>query len=191
MITNNAAVVTILGHLWFTIHCTRAEVNGEMLRDIDSRTKRSKKEESEEKRMDRLAEDMRESDHRISESQDYIRPVSLGLTRHFHQISERRLQQARSKPHLWPTLQQCQILNPLSKARNWTCVLMDTSWIVSTEPQWEDHGFFFFKYVFFEAGVPFRQGRYLCSEKQNGPEMGVSYLSAPAHLGAHKHSLGG
>ena len=24
---------------------------------------------------------------------------------------------------------QCRILNPLSKARNWTCVLMDTSWV--------------------------------------------------------------
>ena len=32
---------------------------------------------------------------------------------------------------------QCQTLNPLSKARDHTCILMDTSHIVSTEPQWE------------------------------------------------------
>ena len=32
------------------------------------------------------------------------------------------------KPHLWPTpqLKQCWILNPLSKARDWTHILMDT-----------------------------------------------------------------
>ena len=34
-----------------------------------------------------------------------------------------------SKPHLWPTWQQHQILNPLSKARVQTCILMDTSWV--------------------------------------------------------------
>ena len=33
--------------------------------------------------------------------------------------------------------QQCQILKPLSGARDWTSILMDTSWVVSTEPQWE------------------------------------------------------
>ena len=32
---------------------------------------------------------------------------------------------------------QCQILNPLSKARDWTCVLMVPSRIVSAAPQWE------------------------------------------------------
>ena len=27
------------------------------------------------------------------------------------------------------SLQQCQILNPLNEARNWTCILIDTSWV--------------------------------------------------------------
>ena len=37
----------------------------------------------------------------------------------------------KSKPCLWPTpqLRQRQILNPLNEARDWTCILMDTSWI--------------------------------------------------------------
>ena len=37
----------------------------------------------------------------------------------------------RSKPHLWPTPQLWQqwILNPLSEARDWTCILLDTSWV--------------------------------------------------------------
>ena len=35
----------------------------------------------------------------------------------------------RSKLHLRPTPQQCWIFNPLSEARNWTWVLMDTSQI--------------------------------------------------------------
>ena len=33
--------------------------------------------------------------------------------------------------------QQCHILNPLSEARDRTCVLMDASQIVSSEPRWE------------------------------------------------------
>ena len=33
---------------------------------------------------------------------------------------------ARSKPHLWPTLQ---LMAMLSEARDWTCILMDTSWV--------------------------------------------------------------
>ena len=32
---------------------------------------------------------------------------------------------------------QRQILNPLSKARDQAQVLMDTSWFITTEPQWE------------------------------------------------------
>ena len=37
----------------------------------------------------------------------------------------------RSKPHLWPTpqLMATLILNPLSKAKDWTRVLIDTSWV--------------------------------------------------------------
>ena len=31
---------------------------------------------------------------------------------------------------LYCSLQQYQILNPLSEARDWTCILMDTSWVV-------------------------------------------------------------
>ena len=37
---------------------------------------------------------------------------------------------ATARPHLWPTCsQQCWILNPLSKARDWTYILMDASQI--------------------------------------------------------------
>ena len=32
---------------------------------------------------------------------------------------------------------QCRILNPMSEARDQTCILMNTSWVVTTEPQWE------------------------------------------------------
>ena len=32
---------------------------------------------------------------------------------------------------------QCQILNPLSEARGRTCILMDTSQVVTSEPWWE------------------------------------------------------
>ena len=30
---------------------------------------------------------------------------------------------------LYHSLQQCQILNPLREARDWTCILMDISWV--------------------------------------------------------------
>ena len=33
------------------------------------------------------------------------------------------------------SLWQCQILNPLSKARDQTCVLMDTSWVLNPQSQ--------------------------------------------------------
>ena len=33
--------------------------------------------------------------------------------------------------------QQHQILNPLIEPRNWTCILMDTSWVHVPEPWWE------------------------------------------------------
>ena len=40
---------------------------------------------------------------------------------------------ARSKPHLWHTLQlaSCQILNPLREARDQTHILMDTTWVLN------------------------------------------------------------
>ena len=31
---------------------------------------------------------------------------------------------------------QCQILDLLSETRDQTCILMDTSWVLSAEPQW-------------------------------------------------------
>ena len=34
---------------------------------------------------------------------------------------------------------QCWIPDPLSEVRDWTCVLMDTSQVYYTEPQWELH----------------------------------------------------
>ena len=39
--------------------------------------------------------------------------------------------------HLQHRSQQCWILNPLSEARDQTCILMDISWFVSAEPRWE------------------------------------------------------
>ena len=38
---------------------------------------------------------------------------------------------------LYHSAQQRRILIPLSKARHETCILMDTSQIVSSEPRWE------------------------------------------------------
>ena len=41
--------------------------------------------------------------------------------------------------------QQCWILSPLSDARNRTCILMDTRWVViSPEPHGNSHSVFFF-----------------------------------------------
>ena len=37
--------------------------------------------------------------------------------------------------HIWDLQHsswKCQILNPLSKTREWTCILMDTSWVLNT-----------------------------------------------------------
>ena len=33
--------------------------------------------------------------------------------------------------NLYHTMWQCQILNPLSKSRDWTCILMDTSRVLN------------------------------------------------------------
>ena len=58
-----------------------------------------------------------------SQARSWIGAVASGL-HHSHS-------NARSEPHLWPTPQprQCWILNPMSVARDWTCVLMDASQI--------------------------------------------------------------
>ena len=56
-----------------------------------------------------------------SQARSQIRATAAGL-HHSHS-------NAGSKLCLWPISQQCQILNPLSEARDRTCILMDTSWI--------------------------------------------------------------
>ena len=58
-----------------------------------------------------------------SQARDWIRASVTSLC-YSHSNS-------RSEPCLWPTLQlvATQILIPLTKARNWTCILMDTSWV--------------------------------------------------------------
>ena len=55
-----------------------------------------------------------------SEARDHIRAVAVGL-HHSHSNT-------RPKPRLQPTpcFQQCWILNPLSEARDGTCVLTET-----------------------------------------------------------------
>ena len=70
--------------------------------------------------------------YRCSQARCWIRAVAAGLC-HSHS-------NARNKPHLWPTPQQCQILNPLYKARDRTCVLMDPTqirfrWTMTWTPQ--------------------------------------------------------
>ena len=68
--------------------------------------------------------------HGGSQASGRIGTVVTGL-HHSHSIME-------SEPHLrlhhssW----QCQILNPLSKARDRTCIFMDACQIVSAEPRW-------------------------------------------------------
>ena len=45
---------------------------------------------------------------------------------------------ARSKLHMWPTPQLMhRILNPLSEARDWTCIFIDSNQVHITEPQQE------------------------------------------------------
>ena len=61
-----------------------------------------------------------------SQARGQIRAMAAGLS-HSNSGSELRLQ---------PTW-QCQIPNPLSKARDQTRVLMDTNRVVSTTPRWE------------------------------------------------------
>ena len=59
--------------------------------------------------------------YRGSQAKGWTRAVAASL-HHSHSNTG-------SKPHLWPTLQhtQHQILNPRSKARDWTYILMDIS----------------------------------------------------------------
>ena len=59
---------------------------------------------------------------------------------------------AGSEPHLWLTLVACQILNPLSKARNRTCTLMNTSQV----PQWNSLLLIFWCLIFaLIASIPY------------------------------------
>ena len=44
---------------------------------------------------------------------------------------------------------QCQILNPVSRPRDRTCILKDTSWVRPSEPPWEFPDItFLIKYLF-------------------------------------------
>ena len=56
-----------------------------------------------------------------SQARDQIRATAAGLGQSHSDT--------RSKPHLHRSLHQCWIPNPLSKARDQTCILMDTSWV--------------------------------------------------------------
>ena len=51
-----------------------------------------------------------------SQARDLIRAVAASL----HQSHSN----SGSQPHLWPTPQQCRIFNPLSEARDRTCIVM-------------------------------------------------------------------
>ena len=48
--------------------------------------------------------------------------------------------------HLYRRSWQCQILNPLSKARDQTCSLMDTSWVLNPLSHNENSCFYFLIY---------------------------------------------
>ena len=52
-----------------------------------------------------------------------IRATAAGL-RHSHSNTG-------FETHLQPTPKQCQIVNPLSEARDQICILMDTSWVLN------------------------------------------------------------
>ena len=79
-------------------------------------------------------------------------PVRAGAVSLYHSHSN-----VGSKPHLRPTPQQCQILNPLSEARDQTHVLMDTSWVCY---HWTMTGTPFFLILFFclFRAAPMAQG---------------------------------
>ena len=51
--------------------------------------------------------------------------------------SQARNQIGAAAASLHHSSRQCQILNPLMETRDCTRILMDASWVVSTEPQWE------------------------------------------------------
>ena len=47
--------------------------------------------------------------------------------------------------------QQHRVLNPMSEARDWICILMETSQVCYAEPQWELLSFYFLTIWFSEA----------------------------------------
>ena len=69
--------------------------------------------------------------YRGSQARGLIRDVAAGLCQSHSN--------ARSESHLRPTpgRRQCWILNPLSEARDQTCILMDPSQVCYNEPLWE------------------------------------------------------
>ena len=60
--------------------------------------------------------------HKSSQARGHIGVVAFSLC-HSHRT-------AKTEPCLWPTPKLTAMLNPLSKARDWTCVLMNTSQIL-------------------------------------------------------------
>ena len=53
--------------------------------------------------------------------------------------------------NLCQSLQQCWILNPLSEARNWTCILTDTSWVL--HPLSHNVDSYFYALLFTSTGI--------------------------------------